>query len=357
MARTRTPLVLLATLTFGVFLGVAFDRGGPFVAAQVTRPPLAGPAASPGAASPGTTAQVRSEEANYQRLARQYEQFQQVDRTFELVAKTVSPAVVHIVARKSGRNEESDRVRQYEETGSGVIVRKDRGPGPVRPDQSPRGPRGLAGPDQHLPARRARPASRPRLVRRRRRHRRAQPRPRRPPRGPARQQRRGDGRDLGPGPGEPLRADALGQPGDHQRPRPSHGRAAGRRVPGLPPDRRGDQPGEFGGAAGQHEGGGHRDQQLDRVQRRRQRRGRLQHPDQPGALDHGAARHPRARQPGGPGRHPPSRVPRSRTPWRWGSTALEAPGSTASVLALPPRRGACARATWSCGSTASTSTT
>ena len=121
--------MLLATLTFGVFLGVAFDRGGPFVAAQVTRPPLPGTAASPGAASPGTTAQVRNEEADYQRLARQYEQFQHIDRTFELVAETVKPAVVHIVARKSGRNEESDRVRQYEETGSGVIVRKDRGQG------------------------------------------------------------------------------------------------------------------------------------------------------------------------------------------------------------------------------------
>ena len=35
----------------------------------------------------------------------------------------------------------------------------------------------------------------------------------------------------------------------------------------------------------------------------------------------------------------------------------EAPGSTPSILALPPRRGACTRATWSCGSTGSTSTT
>ena len=129
MARTRTPLVLLATLTLGVFLGVAFDRGGPFVAAQATRPPLPGPAASAGAVSPGTSVQDRGEEADYQRLARQYEQFQHVNRTFELVAKTVSRAVVHIVARKSGRNDDDDRVRQYEETGSGVIVRKDRGQG------------------------------------------------------------------------------------------------------------------------------------------------------------------------------------------------------------------------------------
>ena len=45
------------------------------------------------------------------------------------MAKTVSPAVVHIVAHKSGRDEEGHRVRQFEETGSGVIVRKDRGQG------------------------------------------------------------------------------------------------------------------------------------------------------------------------------------------------------------------------------------
>ena len=55
MARTRTPLVLLATLTFGMFLGVVFERGGPFVAAQVTRPALPGPAAPAGAASPGAS--------------------------------------------------------------------------------------------------------------------------------------------------------------------------------------------------------------------------------------------------------------------------------------------------------------
>ena len=36
-------------------------------------------------------------------LAKQYEQFQQVNRTFELVAKAVSPSVVHIVARKTTR--------------------------------------------------------------------------------------------------------------------------------------------------------------------------------------------------------------------------------------------------------------
>ncbi|MBY0396225.1 MAG: trypsin-like peptidase domain-containing protein, partial [Thermoleophilia bacterium] len=60
-------------------------------------------------------------------LARQYAQFEGVNRTFELVAKAVSPAVVHIVAQKSGRIDETNRVRHFEETGSGVIVRADRG--------------------------------------------------------------------------------------------------------------------------------------------------------------------------------------------------------------------------------------
>ena len=47
------------------------------------------------------------------------------------MAKAVSPAVVHIVAKKVTRPESTtagDR-GDYEETGSGVIVRSDRGPG------------------------------------------------------------------------------------------------------------------------------------------------------------------------------------------------------------------------------------
>ncbi len=55
--------------------------------------------------------------------------FRQVDRTFEMVAKAVSPTVVHIVAQKTIRVEEGRRSRQFEETGSGVIVRSERLPG------------------------------------------------------------------------------------------------------------------------------------------------------------------------------------------------------------------------------------
>ena len=65
----------------------------------------------------------------YGMLAKQYEQFQHVNRTFELVAKAVSPSVVHIVARKNFAPEENRRARQFEETGSGVIIRSDHAPG------------------------------------------------------------------------------------------------------------------------------------------------------------------------------------------------------------------------------------
>ncbi len=52
-----------------------------------------------------------------------------MNRTFELVAKAVSPSVVHIVAQKTTRPEENRRARQFEETGSGVIIRSDHVPG------------------------------------------------------------------------------------------------------------------------------------------------------------------------------------------------------------------------------------
>ena len=77
----------------------------------------------------GPLEQRQSDDAIYNLLAKQYEQFQHVNRTFELVAKAVSPAVVHIVAEKTTRVDDTRRPRQVEETGSGVIVRSDRSPG------------------------------------------------------------------------------------------------------------------------------------------------------------------------------------------------------------------------------------
>jgi len=127
MSRTSSPIVLFFTLTLGVFLGVVLDRGGHFVSAQATR----GTRSEPPRAAIGSPREVQAkahdENDLYQKLARQYEQFAQVNRTFELVAEAVSPAVVHIVAQKTGRSDEAPRMRRYEETGSGVIVRSDRG--------------------------------------------------------------------------------------------------------------------------------------------------------------------------------------------------------------------------------------
>src|SRR5205823_2211479 len=72
----------------------------------------------------GRSAQVRKDDAEiYDQVAREYEQFHHVNRMFELVAKAVSPTVVHIVTLKT------QRVRKFEETGSGVIVRSDKNPG------------------------------------------------------------------------------------------------------------------------------------------------------------------------------------------------------------------------------------
>ena len=132
---TSTPL-LLATLAVGVLLGLNLERGGRLVTAQqVARPPA--PAASPSedvgpipAASPAVpTPRGVPEDAIYGQLARQYAQFEHVNRTFELVSKAVSPSVVHLVAHKTGAREGDANSREFEETGSGVIVRADGGRG------------------------------------------------------------------------------------------------------------------------------------------------------------------------------------------------------------------------------------
>ncbi len=66
-----------------------------------------------------------SEEALYRSLARQYEQFHPVNRTFELASKVVSRAVVHIVASKVQRSPRGAVLGFFEESGSGVIVRSE----------------------------------------------------------------------------------------------------------------------------------------------------------------------------------------------------------------------------------------
>ena len=133
LSRTSALALSLTSLSTGILLGIVLARGGPAVSAQVAPPSRTEPAVAdaPASAAPARTPaqQKQADEAVYESLARQYQRFQPIDRTFELVAKAVSPTVVHIVAQKTARGEEGRRFRQFEETGSGVIVRSDRGPG------------------------------------------------------------------------------------------------------------------------------------------------------------------------------------------------------------------------------------
>jgi serine protease Do len=103
-------------------------RGGPTASAQVTtndRPGLR-PSSTATAETTNQPLRKQSDDETYELLAKQYEQFQHINRTFELVAKAVSPAVVHIVAAKFTRGDRNRRARHFDETGSGVIVRSNR---------------------------------------------------------------------------------------------------------------------------------------------------------------------------------------------------------------------------------------
>ena len=125
MARSSSPLLLPLVLVTGALIGVLLDRVSPSLTAQSARheiPPVAGT----GSPNPAAAARGAGEDVLYAQLAQQYTQFEHVNRTFSMVARVVSPAVVHIVAQKTGRIEESSKVRHYEETGSGVIVRGEK---------------------------------------------------------------------------------------------------------------------------------------------------------------------------------------------------------------------------------------
>ncbi len=131
LSRSSAVIISLTSLSAGIVLGMVLGRGGPAVSAQVaggTHEDLGAAVASPSPATPASH-QKQSDDAIYAALSKQYEQFQHVNRTFELVAKAVSPAVVHIVASKTTRPESNRRARQFEETGSGVIIRSDRAQG------------------------------------------------------------------------------------------------------------------------------------------------------------------------------------------------------------------------------------
>lgn len=160
---TRISPLLLAVLLAGVVLGMVLERGisppvsqalspssspshkgGRAVLTVIPAPVLHSPkgvtdtgkslvtVSGPPAANVGVSGVVAagesaSPEALQAQLEQSFQQFQQINRTFELVVRTVAPTVVHIVAVKSRvRNEVTYR---YEESGSGVMVHDPRGTG------------------------------------------------------------------------------------------------------------------------------------------------------------------------------------------------------------------------------------
>ncbi len=113
LSRSSAVIVSVTSLFMGIVLGIFLARGGPVVSAQVG----VGEQRRDGIAQKGRGVQQQADEAIYETLAKQYDQFQQVNRTFELVAKAVSPAVVHIVAEKVARPE-------FEDSGARGVLKK-----------------------------------------------------------------------------------------------------------------------------------------------------------------------------------------------------------------------------------------
>lgn len=108
-----TPLAAACLFLSGMVAALLWDRTSPVLRAdsadRETRSDV------PKAAIVGGSGSV------LEQLERQYEVFAPINRSFELVAKAVSPAVVHIVAIKE-RQTDRNRLLRYEETGSGFIT-------------------------------------------------------------------------------------------------------------------------------------------------------------------------------------------------------------------------------------------
>ncbi len=126
MSRSSSIFLVAGALGLGLSAGFLLGRGGPTVSAQVG----ARAVESRRPSDPSRPLEVRGTETEiYDQLSEQYSKFAQVDRMFEMVARAVSPTVVHIVTQKNVRQEEGQRVRRFEETGSGVIVRAEKAQG------------------------------------------------------------------------------------------------------------------------------------------------------------------------------------------------------------------------------------
>jgi serine protease Do len=129
MSRASSVILMAVFLAAGLVLGFAIGRGGPVASAQVGGAKQLDEAAVARSTAARASEASRRDNEVYDELAREYDRFAHVNRIFEMVSRAVSPTVVHIVAQKTARHEESQRVRKFEETGSGVIVRGDNSPG------------------------------------------------------------------------------------------------------------------------------------------------------------------------------------------------------------------------------------
>ncbi len=130
MLRSSSVVLVVTSLAAGLVLGFSLGRGGPVVSAQVGGSVRVQTGSDTAEHAIQRAAEVSRQDSQiYDQLAKEYERFAHVDRMFELVSKAVSPSVVHIVAQKTVRREESQRIKKVEETGSGVIVRNEKTPG------------------------------------------------------------------------------------------------------------------------------------------------------------------------------------------------------------------------------------
>jgi serine protease Do len=125
--KIRPASIIVAAGAMGIGLGFGYQlgRGGGTISAQAA-PRIDGPVHL---GAPQTSRTQDGDARIYDELKQEYERFKHVDRMFELVAQAVRPTVVHIVTQKTTRQDEGQRVRKFEETGSGVIVRSEKAPG------------------------------------------------------------------------------------------------------------------------------------------------------------------------------------------------------------------------------------
>ena len=245
MVRPTSPLLLLLTLALGISLGLN---------SRPRRPDRLGPGPPPaaaGLAERGRRARPRPRsgsggqgEDGDLRPARPPVRPVRARQPDVRAGRQGGLAVGRPPRRPQGRASArtSRTSAEFEETGSGVIVRGEGAEGLFVLTNNHVVAGAAAGQIDIFLQRRPVVPPVAGLARQQGRHRRPQARPRRPARRPARQQRRRGGRLLGPGDGQPVRPDPLGQPGDHQRPgaargRPREGRASRTRTSSRPTPR------------------------------------------------------------------------------------------------------------------------